>query len=200
MRSTKNVLSIGIVALLALAPACKSKEKEAADQRVKEGLAKVAEGANEFPPDFEIAVKRVVTASTLAPNQVFAEQGLGLEAEAGKVFACVQYTIKNAGNAPASPAQPVLVDAGGVEHEVSVEAAGKLPTEWEQNFGLDKIEPGESQGGYRCYQVPADSVGGSMKLRFQDKGWGGKGAWEQVLDLPAPVSASSESGDESAEE
>ena len=180
---TMPLLISALIALISLAPAgCKSADDDPRHKRVKD---KLEAGKAAAPPEFKISPKQVLTATGLAPNKVYLDQGLGVKAAAGNTFVCVEYTIDNTGASAANAALPKLIDAAGTSYEVDGDAAGKMP--WKSGFRLTKIEPGAGQTGFRCYQTPESAAGAGMKLHFEDTGWGNQGGWKQVIDLPAPT-------------
>lgn len=186
----KQMMNLALVCgtALALFSACsKDSEKAAGDEAAKPVAGDEASAEQPEAPSFAIEAERVVVTSTLAPNATYAEQGLGLEAEEGQTFVCAFYSIANEGKAPAMAPAPKLVAADGTEYQESVDAAGKLPSEWERSFALGDVEPGASQSGPRCYQVPAEAAEGDLKLRFEASGTMGSKAddWETTVDLPA---------------
>ncbi|MDX2087267.1 MAG: hypothetical protein SFX73_05435 [Kofleriaceae bacterium] len=178
-----------------LAPlGCKSKDQKAASDRAKKAIDKAAAGDKAAPPTFEITAKQVFTTELLAPNKTYADNNLGLKAEAGSTFACVEIAIKNAGTKPATGGTPKLVDASGAKHELSSDAAGKMPTEWKSVINSAPIEPGSANEGFVCYSLPAPAATGALKLVFDETGWGDQGAWQKTVDLPAATPLAAATG------
>lgn len=200
----RNASLFAAAALCAAFSTACNKEADKAEPAAEAPTAeKTAEPTAEAAaaPEFEIEAERVVVTETLAPNATYAEQGLGLKAEEGQTFVCAFYSVTNAGKAPAYAQSPMLVAADGSKYEVSVEAAGKLPSEWESSFANAKIEPGASQAGPHCFQVPAAVAEGALKLHFVDEGnMSGEGAWEKTVELPAAGAEGAEGAEGAAAE
>src|SRR4051812_34669748 len=123
---------------------CKSKDDHAA--HAEKAIASAGAAAKAEPPSLELTAKQVVLADTLAPNKTYADNGLGLKADAGKTFACVEHAIKNAGTKPAVVmAKLSLVDATGTKTALSEQAVGKLREGWKSIVTLDPIAPGATR-------------------------------------------------------
>ena len=180
MRKPALMLAVSLMLL-----GCKSKEEKAASGRAEKALESAGAGAKAAPPAFEITAQQVVLTEVLAPNKTYADNNLGLKAETGKTFACVQYGIKNAGTKPAVGGTPRLVDANGAKFELSVDAAGKLPEAWKSVITSSPIEPGKANEGFACYLIPVAAASGTLKLSFDENGWGDQGPWQKTIDLPA---------------
>lgn len=172
---------------MSLGSACSKKEASDDSKSSPESATNTAEGGEPKPPSFDIAGEKVVVTRTLAPNETYAQQGLGLEAPEGKTFVCAFYSVTNAGDEAASSPTPTLLGPDGTSFEVSVQAAGKLPTAWESTHSLSKIEPGAKQAGPACFEVPEAVASEDLELRFAGEGQMGSKAddWEKVVDLPA---------------
>jgi hypothetical protein len=186
-------LFIIAVSVSLLAIGCNSDKRTGDEERAAKALGKATAGANATPASFEIVANRLIVTEALAPNETYAQNGLGLKAKSGNTFACVQYSIKNTGAKPADGVQPKLTAASGAEYDVSVDAAGKMPSNW-TSFKLDPIGPGSAQEGNNCFEIPAEAAKGALKLHFKDTGWGARGPWEKSINVPAASTAQSSSG------
>ncbi len=173
---------------ITLVMACKSKDEKAHGARAEKALESAGAAAKAEAPKLEITAKSVVTADLLAPNKTYADNNLGVKADAGKTFACVEHSIKNAGTKPAVVMATVkLVDATGAKTGLSDKAVGKMPEGMKSIVTLDPIAPGATRDGVACFLVPVAATSGALKLAYEDAtGYSrDQGPWSQTIDLPA---------------
>jgi len=185
-----QVITALALASTLLGTGCKSKDEHAS--RAEKAIASAGAASKAEPPTLEITAKQVVLADMLAPNKTYADNGLGLKADAGKTFVCVEHAIKNAGTKPAVVmAKQTLVDATGAKTEMSEKAVGKLREGWKSIVTLDPIAPGATREGYACFLVPTAAAGGKLALSYDDAtGYGREqGPWQKTIELPAAVQA-----------
>ncbi|MBV1857842.1 MAG: hypothetical protein KUG77_05470 [Nannocystaceae bacterium] len=155
----------------------------------------VAKGPIDAP--FEVKINKVEVLDEVAPNKTYLENGLGKKAGPGKTFVCVQYEVTNTGGAKSREAGaegrmkvnvsalplPKVVDPGGVETDVSTEAAGSYqPADWETKTG--DVEPGKSAKKADCFAVAKDKTDG---LKFRLSGDVEQQPW--TLEVPLPPKA-----------
>lgn len=159
--------SFAVVVLVLASAGCD--RSEAAGGAAGEGAARTA--------PFAVRVNKVESFEVVAPNKVYADQGLGTKAGPGKVFACVQYELTNVGGAPERSRAPSVVDGRGNAVETSVAASSHYqPADWTVGSRLAKVAPGASVRLADCFEVPSDAATG-MKLRIEAPALGPSGGW-----------------------
>lgn len=145
-----------------------------------------ADKGGERPAPFTVEVRKVERKTMVAPNKTYEENGLGKKPAAGKVFLCVQYTVRNTGSEAESIPSPRLVDGAGAEVEVSVAAAGSYqPEDWKAEIVSGKLDAGKDNKRADCFEV-AEGAASGAKLLLADSGWGKQKGYKLSVDLPAP--------------